>query len=101
MANEKPGGAKIPKAEANKMRKAYEKNNKGKTQSVLFSADFVRSLINDPSIGTVSIDFAENEKGANTVIIRTIPISGSGVKTLTDEGEDGDRGQLCPPNCQV
>lgn len=92
MANEKPGGEKISKAEADKMKKTYQDNNKGKTRMVGFSAEFIRGLVNDPSADTVWLAFGENDKGENTVIVTT--------KTSSNETlADGDRGSPCPPYC--
>ena len=92
MANEKPGGEKISKDEADKMKKAYQENNKGKTRMVGFSAAFIRSLVNDPSADTVWLAFGETNNGENTVIVTT---KNSNNETLAD----GDRGQPCPPYC--
>ncbi|MFZ6011184.1 MAG: hypothetical protein ACOYXT_12630 [Bacteroidota bacterium] len=89
---EKPGGQNITKAEADKMKKAYRSKNKGKTESVGFSAEFVRSLVNNPQADTIWFSFAENDKGENTIIISSRDMTG---QTLLD----GDRGQLCPPYC--
>lgn len=95
MANQKPdkpGGQKITKAEAEKMTKAYQAKNPGRTRSVLFSADFIRSLVNNPRAETIVLNFGLNEKGEDTIIVSPLDASG---QTL----DDGDRGQLCPPYC--
>ncbi len=92
MANNKPGGEKISKAEAAKMKKAYKDKNKGKTEMVGFSADFIRELVSNPAVDTVWLAFAENDNGENTIIIQTMDAASTTI-------DDGDRGQLCPPNC--
>lgn len=95
MANEKPdkpGGQKISKAEAEKMAKAYQSKNPGKTRSVAFSADFVRSLMSNPKAETVVFSFGQNDKGEDTIIISPTDASG---QTL----DDADRGSPCPPYC--
>jgi len=95
MANEKPGkpgGNKISKAEAENMTKTFRSKNKDKTHSVGYSAEFVRSLVNNPEAETIWFNFAENDKGEHTIIISPTDANG---QTL----DEGDRGQLCPPYC--
>jgi hypothetical protein len=92
MSKEKPGGQKISKEEAEKMAKAYDGKNPGKTKSVLFSADFVRGLVSDPKAETVKLTFASTEKGDDTIIITPLDATGQAI-------DQGDRGQLCPPYC--
>lgn len=92
MSNEKTGGQRISKDEADKMAKAYDSKNPGKTKSVIFSAEFVRSLISDPSTENVKLTFAQTDKGEDTIVISSLNAKGQ----PTDQG---DRGQLCPPFC--
>ena len=94
MANgkHKPGGEKISKAEADKMKKAYESKNPGKTRSVAFSAEFVRSLVNNPKAEAVVLSYAQNDKGEDTIIISPMDATGQAL-------DEGDRGQACPPYC--
>lgn len=88
----KPGGGKISKAEADKMKKAFQDKNKGKTRTVTFSAEFVRGLVNNPKAKFVELAFAETETSENTIVITTLDADSQTI-------DDGDMGQLCPPNC--
>ena len=88
----KTGGEKISKAEADKMAIAYDRKNPDKTKAVIFSADFVRSLLNDPQIDAVKLTFACSDTGEDTIVITTVNAKGQSI-------EHGDRGQLCPPYC--
>lgn len=92
MANEKPGGEKISKAEADKMKKKYQEHNKDKTHMVGYSATFIRQLVNDTKADTVWLAFGEDDNGDNTVIVTVVDANN---QTLAD----GDRGQPCPPYC--
>jgi hypothetical protein len=95
MANEKPekpGGQKITKAEAEKMKKAYQSKNPHKTKSVAFSAEFIRDLVNNPQAETVIFSFGENDNGEDTIIISPTDATGLTI-------DNGDRGSPCPPYC--
>lgn len=88
----KTGGEKISKSEADKMVLAYDRKNANKTKAVIFSADFVRSLVNDRQVDVVKLSFASTDSGDDTIVITTVNAKGQSI-------EHGDRGQLCPPYC--
>ena len=89
----KPGQS-ISKAEFEKMRKRWKDKNPKKTQSVEFSLESIKRVLDSPKAAGIRVYFGENDEGADTVML--VPTTEDGKSNLSFIE---DRGLLCPPNC--
>lgn len=98
------GGQKIGKALANEMIDRHQ----NQTKSVYFDVEQVKALCSVPGAAGVSVYFAVDEKGKNTVVL--LPVSQEGkviwndnselTKSLSSEGNTAlELGNTCPPYC--
>lgn len=88
------GGSPISKAEFEKMKKKWKDKNPKKTQSVEFSLESLKRVVDAPGAAGMRVYFGENDEGLDTVML--VPTNTDGSSNLT---YIEDRGLLCPPNC--
>jgi len=119
MAWEKKAGKVITKQKATDMIERYQKEHKDATRSVYYDVDILRQLIDTKGAAGVSIFFAKNDEGRNTVVLYPVDANGkiiyenesTALKTAstdsleaasnTTTGTGVNVGSPCPPYCPV
>jgi hypothetical protein len=114
MANDfKPSiGGKVPKVDADKWIKEYDKKRKDKdkdTKSVFFGKDVLQQIIDTPGAAGISFFFASKysewaKKDVDTLVLVPTKEDGTLIWPKDVSGKDGeemgwDDGAICPPTC--
>lgn len=91
----KKGGSFIQSVAADDMIARYQKSNPDKIRAVYFDKDALTKLLSADKAAGLSIYFARNEDGTDTVVLKAVDEEGNIIKTV----EPLEVGNPCPPYC--
>jgi hypothetical protein len=114
MAWNKKAGKTVGNQKAQEMIDRYQKEHKDSTRSVYYDVDVIRGLLEVNGVEGISIFFAKNDAGLNTVVLYPVDADGKIIKNResselktadTDSALAADLstavnvGSPCPPYC--
>lgn len=100
-------GKSITKVKADEMIDRYQKENKNGIRSIYFDKDVIQGLLEIKGCEGISIIFAKNGEGNNTVVLMPVDEQGKNIYERSDTEISLTRtkeaavnvGSPCPPYC--